>query len=152
MNLLEVGMDTTNANVGYLIKRLSEALDRNANNLMRPLGVSISQMRVLTEIDESPKGYRSLKELEQKIGVSQPTIWGIAKRLEEKGLVEVVPDVSRSKLLKLTEAGHETRMEGMKIMDESEAILIRGLDDQEARTLSSLLARARDNLDAPERA
>ena len=145
-------MDTTDVNVGYLIKRLSEALDRNANNLMRPLGVSISQMRVLTEIEESPRGYLSLKELEQKIGVSQPTIWGIAKRLEEKGLVEVVPDVSRSKLLKVTEAGLETRMEGMKIMDESEAILTKGFDEGEVHTLSSLLARVRDNLDAPERA
>ena len=140
-------MDTTDVNVGYLIKRLSEALDRNANNLMRPMGVSISQMRVLTEIDDSPMGFRSLKELEQIVGVSQPTIWGIAKRLEEKCLVEVVPDASRSKRLKLTEEGREVCAKGKETLNASEANLLEGLSLEEVNTLTVLLQWVHANLD-----
>lgn len=134
-------MAQDDVHIGPLVKRLSETLDRMANNKMRELGVSTSQMRVLIDLSMSETGTLSLKELQESAHVSQPTMWGIVRRLEEKGLVVTEAVVSRAKSVRLTEDGERVIVEGRSFMVEDEERLFSILDADERETFTRLLAK-----------
>ena len=80
--------------------------------------------------------------------VAQSTTAGIVSRLEQKSLLESVPDPAdkRIKLVRLTEAGKQCCIEMETQIDVAEAKLLRGLDENETRTLHDLLIRMAGNL------
>lgn len=134
-------MTQDDVHIGPLVKRLSETLDRVANNKMRELGVSTSQMRVLIDLSMSETGTLSLKELQESAHVSQPTMWGIVRRLKEKGLVVSEAAASRAKSVRLTEDGERIIVEGRRFMVEDEERLLSVLDADERETFARLLAK-----------
>ena len=92
---------------GLLMKQIHDEMRKNANNALRPQGITLVQLDALTKLDQAPEGQRSLKELEQILHVAQSTAAGIVARLEQKGLVEGFGDAGdrRVKRVKITPAG-----------------------------------------------
>lgn len=129
------------ARVGSLVKRLSETIDRSENNKMRALGVSSSQLRVLIDLARGEKGGLSLRELQERAHVSQPTMWGIVRRLEGKGLVASETAGARAKSVRLTEEGERVVVCGRAFVDEEERHLLDALDADERETFVRLLAK-----------
>ena len=73
---------------GGLIKQIHDALEKSANNAMRPQGMTMAQYGVLLALNRAENGTLPLKELEQLLRVAQSTAAGIVARLEQKGFVE----------------------------------------------------------------
>ena len=69
---------------GLLMKQIHDEMRKNANNALRPQGITLVQLDALTKLDQAPEGQRSLKELEQILHVAQSTAAGIVARLEQK--------------------------------------------------------------------
>lgn len=86
------------ASIGFLLKQIHDNMDRHANRNLKPQGLTFSQMRLLVLLYVRPSA-PSQKELEEQMGVTHPTVVGLIKRLEGKGLVRCGFD-SRDKRVK----------------------------------------------------
>ena len=130
------------------IKQINNAIEKYVNNLMREIDITMMQSSVLVETDMADGKERSLKWLERKFNVAQPTMLGIVKRLEQKGLVEThsCPEDERMKMVHATEAGSEKSRCGYAYMDHTEEILLRSLTSEEQNEFRRLLRKIKESL------
>jgi MarR family multiple gene transcriptional regulator MgrA len=75
--------------VGYLIKQIDECLYRKANQNLKPIDLTLSQVKVLILLREREKTRQltSHKDIEESLHVSHPTVLGLLRRLEAKGFI-----------------------------------------------------------------
>ena len=88
-------------------------------------------------------------ELTAFLRVKPSTANGILDRMEEKGLVErsVSGTDARQRLVALTPAGREREEQAKQSFLEAEALIAKGLTEEETETLRSLLERVIHNLE-----
>ena len=132
------------------LKQLSDTLEAVANKGMRAYGITLSQTRLLIELDCSEGGSLTYSQLRDILGVKQPTVWGIVSRLQEKGLVSLGQSESdpRAKAVRIEPAGREICRRSRADMDTHERLLTECLSVEEANQLESLLRRVLDHLEA----
>ncbi len=94
---------------GSLLKIIHDSFEREANNSLRPQGLTAAQGTALMIVFNESDGQMTLKELERRLHVAQSTAAGIVVRLEQKGFVECLGDPAdrRIKLVHLTKTGEE---------------------------------------------
>lgn len=133
---------------GSLIKQIHDSLEKQANNAMRPYGVTMSQFGALLALNSEESKEMPLKELEATLRVAQSTTAGIVSRLEQKGLVEGFEDDRdrRVKRIRITEAGRQCCQDAKIHMAQAEEIILSGLTDAERSIFQTLLLKVRDNL------
>lgn len=141
---------------GLLIKNIDHSLARKANESLSEDDITFSQLRFMAYINETPMKKASMKEMERFYNVTQPTVAGIIKRLERKGLVTmcVDPNDRRAKCVYLTDAGYEILERQEKFRQGIQNILLSPLTPQEQETFMDMLERVWDNIndetDAPD--
>lgn len=140
-------MNTAIGHCGLYIKMLNDLIVREANSQLQAHNLTVSQARMLTVLHTAPGGECALKELESHLRVAQPTIAGLASRLEKKGLIISVsdPDDRRVKRIRLTDAGRQLCLSAGEHIAHYEKQLTAGLTDEEQRLFVSLLARVYQN-------
>ena len=128
-------MDKPIAGYGWFIKRIDNALEKEANQLLLELNLTMQQNRLLILLAHAEEHTLSMKALEEHFGAAQSTVAGLVSRLEKKGLIEAVasPADRRVKLARLTEAG-------VLLHARSRQHVV----DTEARLTSKLTAEERD--------
>ena len=84
-------------------------------------------------------------ELGVRTDLDSATLTGILDRIESAGLVERLPnpDDRRAILVHLTKKGQEAGLQVMKFMEEANKEFIRGLSEDEEKTLRSTLKKIR---------
>lgn len=94
---------------GALVKQIHDALEKDANNMMRPKGLTMAQFSVLMILREAEGLQAPLKELERALHVAQSTAAGIVSRLEQKRYVTCYTSQEdrRIKMVRLTPDGLE---------------------------------------------
>ena len=92
---------------GLLIKQINDALEKRANNMLRPARLTVTQLGALLALDRAPNGNLTMKNMERELHVAQSTTVGIMSRLEQKGFVESFGDTAdrRVKRVRITEEG-----------------------------------------------
>lgn len=133
---------------GAIIKQIHDELEKNANNILRPQGLTMAQVGALLALKDMPEGQCSLKEMEQLLHVAQSTAAGIVVRLEQKGLVEGFgsSEDKRIKMVRITSAGEECCFQARKSMEATEKKLLSGLTETESSIFNSLLVKVRDSI------
>lgn len=133
---------------GAIIKQIHDELEKNANNALRPQGLTMAQVGALLVLRDAPEGQCSLKEMEQVLHVAQSTAAGIMVRLEQKGLVEGFgsPEDKRIKMVRITPTGEECCFQAEQSMEETEKRLLSGLTETERSIFNSLLVKVRDSI------
>lgn len=133
---------------GAIIKQIHDELEKNANNALRPQGLTMAQVGTLLALKDMPEGQCSLKEMEQILHVAQSTAAGIVVRLEQKGLVEGFgsPEDKRIKMVRITSAGQECCIQAEQSMEATEKRLLSGLTETESSIFYSLLVKVRDSI------
>ena len=131
-----------------LVKQICDALEREVNNAVRAQGLTYSQIQFLLRLSETDDGALSLKELEERLNVSQATVAGLGRRLVQKGFIELQYDANdrRVKHARITARGAFKCDEAHEHMDAIERKLTAGLSDTEIRQFNDLLYRARESL------
>jgi len=76
-----------NTNISFLIKLIGDTIETKANKRLKPHGITLSQERILAYLYERKSEKTSQKDMEEYFQVTHPTIIGILKRLESKGLI-----------------------------------------------------------------
>lgn len=94
-----------NDDIGFLIKRISDCIQKTANQHLKQFDLTLSQARILLYL-RGRKGIKtSQKDIEDDFQVTHPTVIGILNRLEGKGFVksEIDSEDKRVKNIYLTE-------------------------------------------------
>ncbi len=124
-----------------LIKMNVANLEKDMNRDLVQYGITCSQARVILILYDSENGILSMKELEKIFQVTQQTMLGIVKRLENKNLVERCPDSSDSRIkrIRLTANGVALGESVYKIFCQTQRKINQALTEKEQDTLRVLL-------------
>lgn len=135
--------------IGLLLKQINKQIKKRFDKDLQEYDLTLSQSRVLFFLGFRKEEKTSLKDIEEHLQVTHPTVVGIVKRLEEKGFVITESDSAdrRVKLVFITE-----KTKGMiqdidkrgKMMDKK---LLKGFSDQEIRELRRMLSIIEHNLE-----
>lgn len=133
---------------GAMLRQISEIMEKNANNDLRGQDLTLTQAGMLVELDKTASKSATFKELEKIFGVAQPTIVGIIKRLEQKGLLETFNGSAdkRIKIAHLTEDGQKKCQSGYEHMHDAEERLLHALTPDERAEFTRLLAKIKDSM------
>ena len=136
-------MDKPIAGYGWFIKRIDNALEKEANQNLQALNLTMQQNRVLILLAHAEDHTLSLKALEERFCAAQSTVAGLVSRLEKKGLVEALtaPADKRIKLVRLTEDGMHLHAQSRQRVVESEERLTSLLSEEEKEQLLSCLKK-----------
>lgn len=139
-------MDRANE-CGRLIKQLNDTLEKNANNALRPQGLTLSQISVLMMLHDAEGRACQLKSIEKFLHVAQSTAAGVVSRLEQKKFVHSFGDDSdkRIKMVRLTPYGEKCCVNVRANMDLTEQTILKGLSALERTTLITLLIKVNNN-------
>ena len=67
-----------------LLKQINDGLEKFSNNIVKEEGLTFTQINVMNLLAKSKRGEMTMKEIEKKLHVAQPTVVGIVKRLSQK--------------------------------------------------------------------
>ncbi len=132
--------------IGMLIKQLYDAKEKRANQQLKTFGLTFSQFRILAYLREA-NGQAALKEIEAHFRLTQQTVAGVIKRLEEKEFVvtrEAETD-KRAKNVFLTEKGEQSCTDAIACYQKSQDLLTQGLAESEIQELRRLLLLVLEN-------
>lgn len=139
---------TEERDIGFLFKQINMQIKKGIDKALIEYDLTTSQSRVLFFIYFREKDKTSMKDIEEHLKVTHPTVIGIVKRLEEKGFVTTAsdPEDRRVKLVTITQK--TTKMikkldQGRRKMDEK---LLKGFTEQETKELRRMLSMIEDNL------
>lgn len=136
-------MDKPIAGYGWYIKRIDNALEKEVNQNLQALNLTMQQNRILIQLAHAENHTLSLKSLEERFGAAQSTVAGLVSRLEKKGLVAALTDPAdkRVKLARLTEDGVQLHAQGRQRVVDTEERLTALLSEEEKEQLLSCLKK-----------
>lgn len=130
----------------FHIKRLAQELTRIAEAELRPLGVGIASLPVLTALKTGEAS--SQAELARLLHVEQPSMAQTLARLERDGLIARSPLAAnrRIQLIELTPLAHEILPRSKAVLMKGNARALAGFTPDDTRQLLDLLKRMNRNL------
>lgn len=136
-------MDKPIAGYGWFIKGIDNALEKEANQNLQALNLTMQQNRVLILLAHAEEQTLSLKALEEHFGAAQSTVAGLVSRLEKKGLIEAVasPADRRVKLARLTAEGARIHARSRQNAVDAEARLTANLSPEEQEIFLACLKK-----------
>lgn len=126
--------------IGYLMKQITDRIKVSADADFKAKNLTLSQVRVLDYISDQD-GKATQKSIEDYLGVSHPTVVGIVSRMEKKGYLVCYTDKEdkRNKIVELTEQAVYISREIQSEMIRNEKKLLRGLTEEEVKSLWRML-------------
>ena len=136
--------------LGRLFKQIHFAFEMNGARLMKAVDVTPAQMDVMLLLyaKEREGSEVTQKDIETVLRLSNPTVTGLLKRMEEKGFIRRVRKETdkRCRFIYMTEHGR-THMEMLEqARKQGEANIVRGMTDRQAGELKQLLKIVLSNL------
>ncbi|MGN1023151.1 MAG: MarR family winged helix-turn-helix transcriptional regulator [Lachnospiraceae bacterium] len=146
-------MDTTlfeTSPLGFKLKLLHDQFVAGRNTQLEEQGVTVTQLGILSYLDQNRDHSVPQKELSEKLGVSHPAISGTVYRLEEKGLIFRTEDPAnkRQNSVQVTEKGNALLETVRKTEDIKNELLCKGFSEEEKKELDRLLLRVYENMAA----
>lgn len=134
--------------LGPMLGRCAHLARERMDARMSRFGMTPAQTHVLRFLRENG-GQMPQRALLENLKVKPSTVNGILDRMEEKGLVErsVSGTDARQRLVALTPAGREREKQAKQSFLEAEALIAKGLTEEETETLRALLERVIHNLE-----
>lgn len=134
--------------VGPRIKKISDMLARDGNRDLKHSELTFSQLILLDIICTSPERSLSQKQLAERLEVSHPTVVGLVKRMEEKGLVttHVSARDGRIRLVEPTDRGIQAWRISVDNRRKTESVMLAGLTLSQVANLCASLDTMLSNL------
>ncbi|MCH4206784.1 MAG: MarR family transcriptional regulator [Solobacterium sp.] len=140
-------MKITKDSPGAMMKVINQELQKDCNNSLRKLDVTVSQMDVLMALSEHEDGL-NMKELEKILHLAQSTTAGIVTRLEQKRYItgSTDPEDRRVKYVKIAPEGIKVCQASGKDMVRSNDRILSGLSEAQQKEFLKLLKQVRDSI------
>ncbi len=134
--------------VGMYLKKISEKLEKRANENARKREFTFSQGKVLWYLHKCEGRDVTMRDIEKFLDCSHATVFGLVSRLQEKGLVEMEQSASdrRAKVVKLTEKEWSNFRAMQAHRKEMEELLLKGFTAEERTLFASFLQRVYENV------
>ena len=134
------------------LKMIDDCVKRKANADLEEMDLTFAQHHTLVFLVMREDHTAELKELEREFKVSQPTVAGLAQRLEVKGYVESLqhPTDKRVKMIRLTEQGEALCRRSWERMKKRGDRLTAGLSEAELFELDRLLDVVYRNIESSD--
>ena len=137
--------------VGLLIKFLNGRITNKVNKNLVEFNLTCVQHEILCFINKNEKERDVFqKDIEKCLKLTNPTVTGIIKRLEEKQMIVRCPSSidARYKCLHVTEKGKDLICKSFKFGSNTiEKQLVNDMTDEEVKVLKNLLYRALKNME-----
>ena len=132
------------------MKMIDECIKRKANADLEEIDLTFAQHHTLVFLVLREEHTAELKEIEREFKVSQPTVAGIAQRLEAKGYVEALqhPTDKRVKMIRLTPQGEALCRRSWEKMKARGERMTAGLSEAELAELDRLLDVVYNNIES----
>ena len=120
-------------------QRTARSLARRFDEVLRPLGLTNGQFSLLISLNRPEPA--AMAPVAKLLGMDRTTLTAALKPLQRRGLLEVVADQGdkRSRLLKLTRAGHALLKKAVPIWERTHAEIDRVLAGHDPDSLRSAL-------------
>ncbi|MET0700137.1 MAG: MarR family transcriptional regulator [Mycobacterium sp.] len=142
-------MDATNVEqgVGYLVKRVQQAMRRRCDAALRPIGLSMSQYAVLRALADHPDA--SAAELARLCFVTRQSLQDVLGGLRSAGYVDDADSTARgrARALRLTSAGRRTLDSAHDAVLGVESQMLQGIPDSRQAQLAAALAQCAQSLE-----
>ena len=127
--------------VAILIKKLSLEIDKLSNPILETHDLTNSQFKILKYLLTNPEASVRQVDIEHYFSMTNPTVTGLVKTLEKKGLIErkANPGDSRSKILCPTQKTIEMKDLLYSLGEQLEETLTGVLTSGEKQELLTLL-------------
>ena len=139
-------MTRSRQDVAQLIKRVQGTHHRLLDSALSERGVTLVQWDALRHLGHHPDA--SLHDLAQRTFQSDQAFGTLARRMEERGLVERTSGPGRVVRLVMTDAGRSLLEEGRGLVDDVLDTTVGHLSQRELEQLGDLLARILDGVSA----
>ena len=137
--------------LGLLVKFINGRVNTKINKNLVEFNLTGVQHEILCFIDRNEHERDVFqKDIEKCLKLTNPTVTGIVKRLEEKEMIVRCPSSNdaRYKCLHVTEKGKEVICKSFKFgANNIEKQLIKDMSDEEVKMLKDLLYRALRNME-----
>ena len=135
--------------VGFYFKKISEKLEKRANEDGKKRDITYSQGKILWYLHKHEGEKVTMREIEKFFDCSHATVSGLVSRLAQKGYVDVVRNESdkREKIVKTTKKENESFQNMKERRGRMEEKLLQGFSNEEKAELSAYLDRVYKNLD-----
>lgn len=126
-----------------LIKKLALESDKQALAILAPAELTPSQFKIIKFLFWQGDTHIRQVDIEKHFSMTNPTVTGLLKNLEEKGWIrrEVNPEDSRSKIICLTDVALTRKEELYTYGEQIEEALIHDLTEKEREMLEKLLKK-----------
>lgn len=126
-----------------LIKKLALESDKRALAILAPAELTPSQFKIIKFLFWQGDTHIRQVDIEKHFSMTNPTVTGLLKNLEEKGWIrrEANPEDSRSKIICLTDAALARKEELYAYGEQIEDALIHDLTEKEREMLEKLLKK-----------
>lgn len=137
--------------VGLLVKFINGKVNNRVNKNLAEFNLTGVQHEILCFINRNEHERDVFqKDIEKCLKLTNPTVTGIVKRLEEKEMIVRCPSSTdaRYKCLHVTEKGKEVICKSFKFGAENiEKQLVKGMSDEEVKMFKSLLYKSLKNME-----
>lgn len=133
--------------IGYMLKRAQSLLHARMDDVLRPLGLSVSQYVCLHLLEGQPG--ISAAELARGAFVSRQAMNTLLQALLDRGLVErpARPESGRSLPAVLTPEGTDLLARAEAVVDTVDRRMVSGLSDGQAKALAQALGACMEALE-----
>lgn len=143
--------DTSEIPVGVYIKYLNHAFARRFFAIAQQQNedeVSMMHGRILALLCYRRGEDVFQRDIEEELHISRSSVAGIVKRMEERGYLsrQSVAGDARLKKLTPTPLGERLHLRLHRMIDETEALAVQGLTEEEQKTFCALAQKICDNL------
>lgn len=137
--------------VGLLVKFVNGKIINKINKNLQQFNLTGVQHEIICYIDRNERERDVFqKDIEKCLKLTNPTVTGIVKRLEEKEMIVRCPSSNdaRYKCLHVTEKGREVICKSFQFGgNHIEKQLVKGMTDEEVKILKDLLYRSLKNME-----
>lgn len=137
-----------NRDIGFIIKNISEIMDKKFNKRLKAMGITCSQMRILSYLFEHKDQDVTQRQLESYFGISHPTTVGIINRLEGKGLIlcKMSDKDRRQKIISLRKPADGQCQQCEEQKKQNERRMLEGFSAEDTNELKRLLNKLYINI------
>lgn len=130
-----------NKGVGFYMKKINDYIMMDANEHLKSQDLTYSQMHILIYIAKSPEQTVPQKEIEHFFQLRHPTVVGLLKRMEKKGLLSVTcnPTDRRSNCISLLPKAESILKNAQEGRQRVDWLLTKDLNDTQKTELKQLL-------------
>ncbi len=127
--------------LGFYFKRIDVMMVKQVNAALKEYGMTFSQMKVLVYILGHEGERINLRDIEERFELTHPTVVGILKRMEQKGLIESIqnPSDRRSRNIVPTQKAYEVDEEMKSAREKLNRSIASKITDTQLAQLRDLL-------------